>query len=157
MANKPTVEEARLILELYNLRREPEMRKARQWWLTSFWPTCADDFMKVAMDFGSQENNWLRQVGSYWGIATAFVLNGIISETLFFEPAFCGELDFMVAKVRPFLKEIREKGKKDRKSTRLNSSHGYISYAVFCLKKKTPGPTGLANRRRQLAAAGFPL
>src|SRR2546429_2309848 len=27
-------------------------------------------------------------------------------------------------------------GNKDRKSTRLNSSHGYISYAVFCLKKK---------------------
>src|SRR2546429_7359494 len=27
-------------------------------------------------------------------------------------------------------------GYKDRKSTRLNSSHGYISYAVFCLKKK---------------------
>src|SRR2546429_3385706 len=26
--------------------------------------------------------------------------------------------------------------KADRKSTRLNSSHGYISYAVFCLKKK---------------------
>src|SRR2546422_2186809 len=26
--------------------------------------------------------------------------------------------------------------KTDRKSTRLNSSHGYISYAVFCLKKK---------------------
>src|SRR2546429_4521358 len=30
----------------------------------------------------------------------------------------------------------------DRKSTRLNSSHGYISYAVFCLKKKnTTGVT----------------
>src|SRR2546429_5893458 len=27
--------------------------------------------------------------------------------------------------------------REDRKSTRLNSSHGYISYAVFCLKKKT--------------------
>src|SRR2546422_6338191 len=27
-------------------------------------------------------------------------------------------------------------GRLDRKSTRLNSSHGYISYAVFCLKKK---------------------
>src|SRR5687768_18270061 len=27
-------------------------------------------------------------------------------------------------------------GRQDRKSTRLNSSHGYISYAVFCLKKK---------------------
>src|SRR5256884_5198443 len=31
----------------------------------------------------------------------------------------------------------REAGGTDRKSTRLNSSHGYISYAVFCLKKKT--------------------
>ena len=28
----------------------------------------------------------------------------------------------------------------DRKSTRLNSSHGYISYAVFCLKKKKTKP-----------------
>src|SRR5687768_18036486 len=30
----------------------------------------------------------------------------------------------------------RRRGRLDRKSTRLNSSHGYISYAVFCLKKK---------------------
>src|SRR2546422_8520634 len=28
------------------------------------------------------------------------------------------------------------RSRRDRKSTRLNSSHGYISYAVFCLKKK---------------------
>src|SRR2546422_1188736 len=33
-------------------------------------------------------------------------------------------------------KEPDEDGHQDRKSTRLNSSHGYISYAVFCLKKK---------------------
>src|SRR2546422_4958857 len=32
--------------------------------------------------------------------------------------------------------EDGEEGNEDRKSTRLNSSHGYISYAVFCLKKK---------------------
>src|SRR5687768_18187806 len=31
----------------------------------------------------------------------------------------------------------------DRKSTRLNSSHGYISYAVFCLKKKKPYTSSL--------------
>src|SRR2546422_1697660 len=31
---------------------------------------------------------------------------------------------------------VPEKAHRDRKSTRLNSSHGYISYAVFCLKKK---------------------
>src|SRR2546422_6912867 len=33
--------------------------------------------------------------------------------------------------------DVRPAG--DRKSTRLNSSHGYISYAVFCLKKKKKG------------------
>src|SRR2546422_7656107 len=31
---------------------------------------------------------------------------------------------------------LRRRERVDRKSTRLNSSHGYISYAVFCLKKK---------------------
>src|SRR2546422_3999371 len=35
------------------------------------------------------------------------------------------------------LASARPKAVRDRKSTRLNSSHGYISYAVFCLKKKT--------------------
>src|SRR5438128_9713551 len=33
---------------------------------------------------------------------------------------------------------LRESRGRDRKSTRLNSSHGSISYAVFCLKKKKP-------------------
>src|SRR5687768_1131172 len=33
-----------------------------------------------------------------------------------------------------------EKAKPDRKSTRLNSSHGYISYAVFCLTPRRPRP-----------------
>src|SRR3989449_7008141 len=35
----------------------------------------------------------------------------------------------------------------DRKSTRLNSSHGYISYAVFCLKKKKKNSLSLAQVR----------
>src|SRR3712207_7032884 len=34
------------------------------------------------------------------------------------------------------LKEMRRVARRDRKSTRLNSSHANISYAVFCLKKK---------------------
>lgn len=111
MAKKPTVEEARLILELYNLRREPEMRKARQWWVAQFWPKDADDFVKLGMTMGTEENNWMRQVLSYWGIALSFVANGVLSEKLFFEPAFCGELYFIFAKVRPLLKDLREKTK----------------------------------------------
>src|SRR2546422_5581806 len=40
----------------------------------------------------------------------------------------------------------------DRKSTRLNSSHGYISYAVFCLKKKkttSEKPIAIRHRTRR--------
>src|SRR2546422_7757450 len=37
----------------------------------------------------------------------------------------------------------------DRKSTRLNSSHGYISYAVFCLKKKKKNEHILKSKERQ--------
>src|SRR2546422_7394066 len=37
---------------------------------------------------------------------------------------------------RTFICATLNPGTTDRKSTRLNSSHGYISYAVFCLKKK---------------------
>src|SRR2546429_5355341 len=36
----------------------------------------------------------------------------------------------------------------DRKSTRLNSSHGYISYAVFCLKKKNKQPMIFIGRTK---------
>src|SRR5687768_14829391 len=35
-----------------------------------------------------------------------------------------------------YIRPLIWRGGQDRKSTRLNSSHGYISYAVFCLKKK---------------------
>ena len=36
----------------------------------------------------------------------------------------------------------------DRKSTRLNSSHGYISYAVFCLKKKNNNNNNKKNKKK---------
>src|SRR2546422_1938685 len=42
------------------------------------------------------------------------------------------------------------RGGRDRKSTRLNSSHGYISYAVFCLKKKKGKLAALFCKRDEL-------
>jgi len=109
MPSKPSARDAQVILQLYDLRREPEMRKARNWWAFEFWPTNADDFMKVAQAAGTQENNWLRQVGGYWGIACSLVLQGAVSEELFLRPAFSGELFLIFAKVHPFLNELREK------------------------------------------------
>src|SRR2546422_5746913 len=58
-------------------------------------------------------------------------------------PRFCGGAVGYLSydDVRQFerLPSVRQDVLGDRKSTRLNSSHGYISYAVFCLKKKKDG------------------
>jgi hypothetical protein len=109
MSKKATAADAELILKLYDLRREAEMRKARNWWMINFWPENADDFVKVAMALGTQENAWLRQVGGYWSMAASLALAGTVNQELFLDPSFSGEMFFVFAKVRPFLKELREK------------------------------------------------
>jgi hypothetical protein len=134
MAKKPGYEDAKLILKLYDLRREPEMRKARQWWLTAFWPESADDFLKVFGVTGTPENNWFRQVVSYWGIVAALVKEGILNEKLFLQPSFSGELFFILAKSRPFLTELRERTKNpdlmlNLESAILGSKAGRAQYA----------------------------
>ena len=109
MPKKPTTADAHLILELYDLRREAEMRKARNWWAGEFFPQSVDELMAVAFAMGSQENNWFRQVGGYWNMAASFVLLGALNEELFLQPAFSGEMFLIFAKVHPFLKEWRAK------------------------------------------------
>src|SRR2546422_6902029 len=56
-------------------------------------------------------------------------------------------LAFVVFVLIPSLaSDVIYQSKIDRKSTRLNSSHGYISYAVFCLKKKKKSYTQSSKR-----------
>ena len=107
---KPTTADAELILKLYDLRREAEMRKARHWWVGEFWPgECRRLHESCLGNLGTQENNWLRQVGGYWSMAASFVLQGVLNEELFIQPAVSGEMYFLLAKVHPFLKDLREK------------------------------------------------
>jgi hypothetical protein len=106
---KPTHADAELILKLYEARRETEIRKARQWWTTAFWPENADDVIKVMRASGTQENAWFRQVLGYWAMAGSFVSHGVLSEELFFEASFCGEMFIVFVKLEPFLAEVREK------------------------------------------------
>ncbi len=108
MPKKPTTADAELILKLYDARREAEIRKARQWWVGSFWPTTVDDVLEVTRSSG-QENAWYRQVLGYWNMAASFVLHGALNEDLFLEPSFSGEMYFIYAKLKPVLKELREK------------------------------------------------
>jgi hypothetical protein len=148
MPKKANADDARLILQIYDLRREPEMRKAREWWATKFWPDSADDFMKVVMAAGTPEQKWVRQVASFWDMAATLVMHGALNEKLFLEMANSGEMYFLFAKIRPFLKELRGKMQNPEAFSRiekllLGSKEG---------RKRLAWMEGNVKRRREMMA-----
>jgi hypothetical protein len=94
-------EDADLILKLYELRREPTMREARNW-IFSFNPTSAQDVIEVLL---GEHSGHYRMVISYWDMAAALVNNGAIDEQLFNETN--GEHLFVYSKIEPVIEEVR--------------------------------------------------
>ncbi len=90
------------ILKLYELRSEPAMRKARDWFATGFYPESARDVLNVLVSERSAE---FRMVASYWDMAAAFVVFGAIDAEMF--NAINTEHVAVYAKLRPFLAELR--------------------------------------------------
>jgi hypothetical protein len=102
-----TPADAEIILKLYELRTEAEMRKARAWITGEFWPATADEFFAVASNPSDPHNAWLRQVLTYWEMAAAMVIHGAVSAELFVD---CNaEGFFLLAKLEPILEGIRAK------------------------------------------------
>jgi hypothetical protein len=104
---KATAADAELILHLYELRRERQMRKSRHFISADFWPESAEDTLRLARAYPSPENTYLRQVTSYWEMAAALVLRGALHEGLFFDCS--GEMYCVFAKFKQHLPEIRQK------------------------------------------------
>ena len=96
-------EEADLILKLYELRREPTMRAARDWYFRDFNPESVAD-VNAAMF--SDHSGHLRMVWSYWDMAAALVNHGAIALDLFDETN--GEHIGVFSKVEPVLGEVRK-------------------------------------------------
>jgi len=94
--------DADLILKLYDLRREPVMREARNWFF-SFNPTTAAEYMEAMM---SEQSGYVRMVISYWDMAASLVNNGAIDEQMFNDAN--GEHLFVFAKIEPILAELRQ-------------------------------------------------
>jgi hypothetical protein len=94
--------DADLILKLYDLRREPVMREARNWFF-SFNPTTTAEYMEAMM---SERSGYVRMVISYWDMAASLVNNGAIDEQMFNDAN--GEHLFIFAKIEPILAELRQ-------------------------------------------------
>ena len=102
-----TAADAQVIMQLYDLRREPEMRKARAWFGAEFNPKNVDDLTPLFQDMRSDANRYFRMVTSYWEMAASMVLHGAINEELFLDSQ--QEFFFVFAKVTPVLQGLREK------------------------------------------------
>jgi hypothetical protein len=77
-------DEVNLLLRLYEMRREPQIRKARAWFTEHFHPESADEMMQKYPQ-GSEENTYIRMVISYWEMVGSIVNRGLINDELFFE------------------------------------------------------------------------
>ena len=94
--------EAELILKLYDLRREPVMREARNWF-AMFNPQKPEDCLEVLT---SDKSGLYRMVISYWDMACSLVVNGAIDPQMFNDAN--GEHIFVYAKMEPFIPALRQ-------------------------------------------------
>jgi len=147
MAKKATALDAQVVMQLYDLRREAEMRKARSWWGGEFWPQNADDFLKV-LNSSTQENAWLRQVSGYWDMAACLVLSGAVNEDLFLSAGVSGEMFFILAKIYPFLKELREK---TNNPDLYKNVEAVATRSKIARKRLERGVKNVENRRKAMA------
>ena len=106
MPRKATAHDAQTIIQLYDLRRDPVMRTARKFMVSEFWPQSYDEFKAVLLGYGTEHNAYMRQVLTYWDMAAAMVLQGAISEELFF--ATNSEPYFLFTKFGSFLPQARK-------------------------------------------------
>lgn len=130
--------DAELVLKLYELRRDEELRKARYWYAAKFNPQSGQDLAGLLIS-GARASAHYRMVVSYWDMAAALVLNGGIDEAMFL--ATNGELILVYAKIQPYLEEARQ----------LLGRPEYLGN-LEAVAHKFPNAEDAFNSRRRLAA-----
>jgi hypothetical protein len=98
-------DEGALLLKLYEIRREEEFRKARQWFDTEFAPQSAKDIIDILRG-GFSKSAYFRMVLTYWEMVAALVDYGSIDADLLH--ATNVEHLRYYAKIEPFIAEVRE-------------------------------------------------
>lgn len=131
-------ESAQLNLQLFDLRREPVLREARQWFLMEFNP---DSFDGVIAAVSGERNAAFRMVLGYWDMAASLVTTGAIDGDAF--RAAHTEIFATFSKIQPFLAELRSAA----------------SEPEFCRHLETvvmaaPDAEAILTRRRETIRAG---
>ena len=106
MDAKPTHEQAQLQLQLFEQRREPRLRQARDWFFKNYYADNFDDAMKIAAP-GTEGGTNAMMVFTYWEQACAMLNYGLLHEDLFFETT--GEFFGVWELVKPTVAQGRER------------------------------------------------
>jgi hypothetical protein len=96
-------ESAKLILQIFEMRREAVLREARLWFVRDFNPETIDD-VKEAL--AGPHNAHLRMVVGYWDMACSLVIHEAIDRQMFLDAN--GEVFATFAKIHVLLSEIRQ-------------------------------------------------
>ncbi len=106
METKPTYEQARLHLQIYDLRREARLRQARDWFFANYRVQNLDDAMRLAAP-GTETGAFASMVFGYWEQACALLNYGLLHEDLFFETS--GEFFGVWELVKGVLPQARQR------------------------------------------------
>ena len=105
MATKPTHEQAQLHLQVYDLRREPRLRQARDWFQQNYHADTKEEAMRIGAP-GTEHGNFVGMVIGYWEQACALLNYGLLNEDLFFETS--GEFFGVWEQLKPVVPQFRE-------------------------------------------------
>jgi len=131
--SRATYDDARLIMTLYESRREPRLREARKWFSANFKPKTSADIATLCPP-GSEENASYRMVMTYWEMVASFMTSGVLNKELFFQSG--RELLLVWERIREVLPGIREQQKDPHYYSNLETvAHELIEY----WERRTPG------------------
>ncbi len=105
MESKPTHEQAQLHLQVYEMRREPRLRQARDWFFKNYFADTMEDAMRIAAP-GTEGGAFVMMVFGYWEQACALLNYGLLHEDLFFETS--GEFYGVWDRVKPTIQQGRK-------------------------------------------------
>jgi hypothetical protein len=145
METKPTHEQAQLHLQVYDLRREPRLRQARDWFQQNYYAETIEDAMRIA-PMGTETGTYVGMVIGSWEQACALLNYGLLHEDLFFETS--GEFFGVWELLKPVVPQFREQFKDP--TMLVNLEKAAQSYEAW---KERRAPGNIAMMRQWMTQA----
>ncbi|HEX6751602.1 MAG TPA: hypothetical protein VF092_30190 [Longimicrobium sp.] len=140
---------AELILRLYELRTDDELRQARDWFASQFFPQSAEEVLAAWI---GPESSRYRMVTTYWEMAATLVNHGAIPEQMFHDANT--EHVAIYIKLQPHLERLREMAKYPSYLLQLERM---VSRMPDLEERAIPMRAYLERKRRELRPAESPV